>query len=309
MLFEKFIETAVKDEIKKEVLSPNEKLIAEGKNVFDIPKNGINKAESYIENLQQVKKQKIEMAKAYFAGIGDIDKVEALEGTDEIKKAQALMEAEEKTNDLFKETDTNDLFEKFIKTNSFRIGEPSTDPEFIWYNKLDFWESFDEFTDKKYYSMYGMVGPNCMAYAYGIPCNIDGSVFDYKPSPGYFSGEDISFTDIMKYGSPEEIKSTFEKYMKMDMHALGKELVEVDSNDYIPKDGERMIALVTAPDIAGMGSDFHFYVKDKNGFWSHKPGVTNPTIFDNMGNTIRDPLTCDRGYYENFVGYYVIKEK
>ena len=113
----------------------------------------------------------------------------------------------------------------------------------------------------------------------------------------------------MEYGSPEEIKSTFEEYMKKDMEALGKEFFEVSSNDYVPKDGERMIALVTASDVAGLGPDFHYYVKDKNGFWSHKPGVTNPTIFDDMGSIIKDPLTCDRGYYDNFVGYYVIKEK
>lgn len=71
-----------------------------------------------------------------------------------------------------------------------------------------------------------------------------------------------------------------------------------------------MFALVTAPYIVpGFGSDFHFYVKDKNGFWSHKPGTTNPTIFDDSGNTIKDPAKCDRGIYTNFVGYYVMKDK
>ena len=70
-----------------------------------------------------------------------------------------------------------------------------------------------------------------------------------------------------------------------------------------------MFALVTAPNFMGYGSDFHFYVKDKNGYRSHKLGTTNPTIFDHSCSTIKDPKICDRGDYTNFVGYYVIKDK
>lgn len=179
-------------------------------------------------------------------------------------------------------------------------------------NDLDFWDAFDEFTDERLYSFFHTAGPNCLAYAYGMPKNMDGTPFKEKPGPGHFAGVESSdeLQDVMIYGTPEVIKESFEKYMKMDMEALGKQLVEVKDSDYHPKEGERMFALVTSPEIPEFGgADFHFYVKDKNGFWSHKPGTTNPTIFDDSGETIKDPAKCDRGIYDNFVGYYVIKSK
>lgn len=308
MVFEKFIEVAVREGVK-EALSPNEKLIVEGENAFEITKIGMNKPESYVEMLRESKENEIKIAKAYFLDVGDIEKAEALDGANEVKKIETLREAREKAGELFKETNSENLFDKFIKTESLYIKE-SVNPEIIGSGELDFFDIFEEFTDDKYYSVNGYVGPNCMAYAYGIPCDLDGTVFDCKPFPGYFSGSDMfPCLYTLEFGTPEEIKSFFEENMKKDLEVLGKEIFEVNSNDYVPKDGERMIALVTSSDIAGMGPDFHYYVKDKNGYWSHKPGVTNPTIFDNMGNIIKDPLNCDRGYYDNFVGYYVIKEK
>lgn len=176
---------------------------------------------------------------------------------------------------------------------------------------LDFWKAFDEFTDESLYSRFHTVGPNCMAYAYGMAKELDHSKFQEKPGPGHFAGVDSynELQNVMIYGTPERVKDSFEKYMKMDMDALGKQLVEVKDADYQPQKGERMFALVTSPEIPGFGADFHYYVKDNNGFWSHKPGVTNPTIFDDSGKTIKDPASCDRGIYHNFVGYYVMKDK
>lgn len=45
------------------------------------------------------------------------------------------------------------------------------------------------------------------------------------------------------------------------------------------------------------GNDFHWYRRDANGMWSHKPGSTPARNTDNSGNLISDPNTCDRGPY------------
>lgn len=207
--------------------------------------------------------------------------------------------------------DSRDLFSEFgFNPRDMLIGY-RVEPKIVGSNDLNFWEAFDEYTDNTLYSSSHRAGPNCMAYAYGMPKELNGTAYKHKPCPGHFAKLNTSeeLSEVMECGSPKIIKETFEKYMTMDSKALGKELIEV-STDYQPQKGERMFALVTAPYIVpGFGSDFHFYVKDKNGFWSHKPGTTNPTIFDDSGNTIKDPAKCDRGIYTNFVGYYVMKDK
>jgi hypothetical protein len=63
-----------------------------------------------------------------------------------------------------------------------------------------------------------------------------------------------------------------------------------------------LVALVVAP---GPGFiDFHWYRKNREGFWSHKPGGTAVRNVDNRGRVITDPQTCDRGPYTQFCGYF-----
>ena len=63
-----------------------------------------------------------------------------------------------------------------------------------------------------------------------------------------------------------------------------------------------LVALVVAP---GPGFiDFHWYRRNKEGFWSHKPGGTAARNTDNSGRVITDPQTCNRGPYTNFCGYF-----
>lgn len=54
------------------------------------------------------------------------------------------------------------------------------------------------------------------------------------------------------------------------------------------------------------GYDFHWWRRDANGLWSHKPGATPVTNHDNSGNLIQQPHTCDRGAYTSFVGYFEV---
>jgi hypothetical protein len=70
-----------------------------------------------------------------------------------------------------------------------------------------------------------------------------------------------------------------------------------------------LVALVMDP-----GSDYHWYRRDDNGMWSHKPGGTPATNVDASGNPIGNPETANRNYggadyglnYEEFCGYYCV---
>ena len=51
--------------------------------------------------------------------------------------------------------------------------------------------------------------------------------------------------------------------------------------------------------------DFHLFRLDSDGTWSHKPGYTPPTKFDESGQIIRNPV--DSGWQEyEFCGYYCV---
>jgi len=61
----------------------------------------------------------------------------------------------------------------------------------------------------------------------------------------------------------------------------------------------RLVALVVDP-----GHDYHWYRKQKSGFWGHKPGGTPARNVDNSNALITNPETCDRGGYTDFCGYF-----
>jgi len=60
-----------------------------------------------------------------------------------------------------------------------------------------------------------------------------------------------------------------------------------------------LMALVVAP-----GYDYHWYRKQLEGFWGHKPGGTAARNYDNNGHVIMNPETAARGPYTNFCGYF-----
>jgi len=74
--------------------------------------------------------------------------------------------------------------------------------------------------------------------------------------------------------------------------------VQIPSPNVTPAAGH-IIALVVAP-----GYDYHWYRRDENGMWSHKPGQTPARNTDNSGRPILSPETCDRGPYTSFCGYF-----
>lgn len=62
-----------------------------------------------------------------------------------------------------------------------------------------------------------------------------------------------------------------------------------------------LVALVMAPNY-----DYHWYRKQKEGFWGHKPGQTAARNVDNNGAVIYNPETCARGPYTEFCGYFYV---
>lgn len=67
-----------------------------------------------------------------------------------------------------------------------------------------------------------------------------------------------------------------------------------------PPEGQ-LVALVIWP-----GSDFHWYRKGQNGYWTHKPGGTQATNLDNSGKVITDPRTANRGPYTEFATFMIV---
>ncbi|MDP8982793.1 MAG: hypothetical protein M3O35_19630 [Acidobacteriota bacterium] len=60
-----------------------------------------------------------------------------------------------------------------------------------------------------------------------------------------------------------------------------------------------LMALVMAP-----GMDYHWYRKQQEGFWGHKPGGTAARNYDNNGHVVWNPETAARGIYTQFCGYF-----
>ncbi len=52
--------------------------------------------------------------------------------------------------------------------------------------------------------------------------------------------------------------------------------------------------------------DFHWYRKQRSGYWTHKPGGDLATQVDNANALIADPRTADRGPYTDFGGFLIV---
>ncbi|CAH3156840.1 unnamed protein product, partial [Porites lobata] len=68
----------------------------------------------------------------------------------------------------------------------------------------------------------------------------------------------------------------------------------------VPSGKKHLVALKLNYSPSSLGVDFHWYRLDQLGIWSHKPGTTQATIFDNGGAIIFDPRVANRGGYTTF---------
>lgn len=86
--------------------------------------------------------------------------------------------------------------------------------------------------------------------------------------------------------------------------AIADQLIPVpDADNHCPTEGH-LVALVIDP--GPISKDFHWYRKNRNGTWSHKPGGGQATNRDDSGNLIFDPRTADRGGYTEFISFMVV---
>ena len=86
----------------------------------------------------------------------------------------------------------------------------------------------------------------------------------------------------------------------------GGRYIRRSSSSERPGSGEYKVVLVIAPN-----RDYHWYVLDTNGYWSHKRGHSRVTNVDASGKRITNPQTCNRNYgnlnYSVFCGFYIVK--
>jgi len=77
--------------------------------------------------------------------------------------------------------------------------------------------------------------------------------------------------------------------------------IPIPSPDVTPAEGQ-IVALVVSTTPGFL--DYHWYRRDNNNMWSHKPGGTPARNTDNAGRAIANPQMCDRGPYNLFCGWY-----
>ena len=138
---------------------------------------------------------------------------------------------------------------------------------------------------------------NCYIYAMDVITSTVGGV-----NPGHYGGGEITFEDLSK----SNICSLMYTGTKNDGPYLGNgRSIRSSSKNEKPRSNEYKVAIVIAP-----GVDYHWYVQNSDGYWSHKPGTTSCTKVDASGNFITDPQTANRNYsyanYSKFCGYYIM---
>jgi len=125
---------------------------------------------------------------------------------------------------------------------------------------------------------------NCYSYAF----NNTKSHYTEKPQPGNLSN------------TPEVSKSNYicneftQRVLKdyNDVYTLS-----VDDYENGKKCKDDYYTIFLAIDNNGKSKDYHFYKQDeKNGIWTHKPGLNNIISYDSDGNIITNPLYANRDY-------------
>lgn len=95
----------------------------------------------------------------------------------------------------------------------------------------------------------------------------------------------------------------FVDYMRRDLEDIGYELIPCEYESYIDDLDTWKIAFVHSH------WDYHFYRQNTDGTWSHKQGGSYVVTEDDDGEKIIDPRYCNRGGYDTFVGFFLIKRK
>jgi len=139
---------------------------------------------------------------------------------------------------------------------------------------------------------------NCYIYAMDVITSTVGGA-----NPGHYGGGEITAETLSKSNVASLIYTAIEN----DGPYLGNgRSIRTATKNTTPGSDEYKIAIVVAP-----GQDYHFYVQNSDGYWSHKPGTSSCTRYDASGNLITDPQAANRNYsyanYSTFCGYYIMK--
>ena len=89
---------------------------------------------------------------------------------------------------------------------------------------------------------------------------------------------------------------------RKDLKQLGYSLLKTTYKKYITDLDCWKVAFCLSDD------DYHWYRQNDDGTWSNKRGDAEVTNKDYSGEIIHNPEECDRGEYEFFVGFYLIKK-
>lgn len=137
-----------------------------------------------------------------------------------------------------------------------------------------------------------LVTNNCYAYACARPTNT-------FPQPGRAHGYVLPTTN--------NIPETIQAYAEIDglVNATGVPLL-----GGIPA----LYVALAFDEYRQGGEDYHFYRQVRNNgnpnwpdlFWAHKPGDEAVTNLDSNNDVITNPETCNRGTYEDFIGYMYV---
>lgn len=141
-----------------------------------------------------------------------------------------------------------------------------------------------------------------------------GQEFIFKPQPGEFADSPIEDDYYETEYSIEAIKERIIQAVIADGIALGFTFIEVPDGSIETTDNSWVVALAIGFDYYMDGNteakvlgDYHWWRKDANGKWSHKPGLA-PIMYTDFSyvDLIDDPQNCNRDYYECFLGYFYI---
>ena len=155
-----------------------------------------------------------------------------------------------------------------------------------------------QYKDSEWNNQRIMYSTNCYAYALNIKTDFPENT---KLQPGSLSGK-------IFYYYPGTYKEKIVAAFKADLKVLHAHI----GNPKPPynKNMKYRVALVLALNRSGQLLDYHWYRKNTNGKWSHKPGWSSVSYVDASGNPIKDPRTADRKYksinYNVYVGTFLI---
>ena len=103
-------------------------------------------------------------------------------------------------------------------------------------------------------------------------------------------------------GGADRVKQMLENKVRADAEELNLTFTPVSSANHVPKPGNWIVALA----YSTANFDYHWWRRDEDGTWSHKPG-TDPIMYCDFSDaTITDPQTSDRAHYNVFLGYYEV---